>query len=186
MMSEPDETAGGEMAADAEADAEPDAEVVDLLDDDDLLEAAAVAEGAPGRAQADAAAERDEFKDALQRLKAEFDNFRKRTAREQMELVSKANVDLAAKLLPVLDACDAAIGHGSEDVEPIFKSLLDVLGKEGLVRMDPTGEPFDPNLHEAVMHEDGDGSAQVVIETMRIGYSWSGQVLRAPMVKVRG
>lgn len=134
----------------------------------------------------DVAAERDEYRDALLRVKAEFDNYRKRSAKEHGELVARANVGLATELLPVLDACDAALGHGATDVEPIMKSLLDILGKEGLERMDPVGDPFDPNLHEAVAHEDGDGSDPVVTETFRIGYSWKGQVLRAPMVKVRG
>ena len=86
----------------------------------------------------------------------------------------------------MLDACEAAISHGSTDVEPIYKSLLDVLEKAGLELIAPEGEPFDPTLHEAVMHEPGDGHESVVVEILRTGYSWKGQVLRPAMVKVRG
>lgn len=134
----------------------------------------------------DLVAERDQYLDSLRRVKAEFDNYRKRTAREQAEAAQRAGGRLAADLLPVLDACDAALGHGAADVEPIRKSLLEVLGRAGLERMDPVGQPFDPNLHDAVMHEPGDEGEAVVAEDLRAGYLWSGQVIRPAMVKVRG
>ena len=111
-------------------------------------------DGTVGRS--DLAAERDEYLEALQRVQAEFDNFKKRTARERSELTERAHAQLADRLLPVVDACEAAISHGASDVEPIYKTLLDVLEKEGLERMNAEGEPFDPTLHEAVMHEPGD------------------------------
>jgi len=175
---------------------------VEGLSDDEILEAEAVAEGGPvvdeqpfvdgtvGRS--DLAAERDEYLEALQRVHAEFDNFKKRTARERSELTERAHAQLADRLLPVIDACEAAISHGASDVEPIYKALLDVLEKEGLERMAPEGEPFDPTLHEAVMHEPGDSHdggdrhEPVVADILRTGYSWKGQVLRPAMVKVRG
>jgi molecular chaperone GrpE len=169
---------------------------------DDELEAAAVAEGDPAAdgslppdeetfidgttGRSDLAAERDEYLEALQRVKAEFDNFKKRTSRERSELADRANAQLAERLLPVLDACDAAVGHGHGDVEPIYKSLVEILEKQGLERMEPVGEVFDPNLHEAVMHEPGDGGEPVVAETLRTGYLWKAQVLRPAMVKVKG
>ncbi|MBI1844171.1 MAG: nucleotide exchange factor GrpE, partial [Actinobacteria bacterium] len=59
-------------------------------------------------------------------------------------------------------------------------------GKEGLVRIVPTGEPFDPATHEAVMHEEGEGGDPVVSETLRPGYGWRGRLVRAAMVQVRG
>ncbi|MEJ5254635.1 MAG: nucleotide exchange factor GrpE [Acidimicrobiales bacterium] len=179
-------------------------EPAEAVSDDELLEAAAVAEGEPATAAApdegaeaeetfvdgtvgrsDLAAERDEYLEALQRVKAEFDNFKRRTSKERVELIDRANAQLAQKLLPVLDACEAAIGHGAEGIEPIYKKLLDTLEKEGLERMEPVGGPFDPNLHEAVLHEPGDGGEPVVVESMRTGYLWKGQVLRPAMVKVR-
>ena len=131
-------------------------------------------------------AERDEYRDTLLRVKAEFDNYKKRVAREELEQRERAAAALAEKLLPVLDACDAAIGHGASDVEPIAKMLGELLGREGLNRLAPAGDPFDPNLHDAVMHEPGDGGEAVVVETLRTGYEWKGRVLRPAMVKVRG
>lgn len=161
--------------------------------DDELLEAAAG--GEQGFEEADASdeidiavvvAERDEYRDTMLRVKAEFDNYRKRVTREQIELRERANENLAEKLLVVLDACEAAIGHGSADVEPIAKMLSDLLELEGLVRLTPVDEPFDPNLHDAVMHEEGEGGDSVVIETLRTGYQWKSRVLRPAMVKVKG
>ncbi len=161
--------------------------------DDELLEAAAGAEMGfdepDGTGEVDLAAlvaERDEFRDTMLRVKAEFDNYRKRVAREQEELRERANENLAEKLLVVLDTCEAAVGHGSADVEPIAKMLADLLGGEGLVRLAPENEPFDPNLHDAVMHEEGDGGESIVIETLRTGYQWKSRVLRPAMVKVKG
>ena len=131
-------------------------------------------------------AERDEYLEALRRVKAEFENSRKRWTRERDELVGRAASNLAGQLLPVLDACEAAIDQGAADVEPVRRALLDVLEKEGLEEIPTEGAPFDPNLHEAVMFEAGDGGEQVVAERLRTGYQWKGQVLRAAMVKVRG
>ena len=163
------------------------------LTDDELLEDAAIAEGGfdsgepgPELDPAVLVAERDEYRDTLLRLKAEFDNYKKRTAREQSDVRERAAEALVEKLLVVLDACDAAIGHGATDVEPIAKVLGEVLEREGLVRLAPVGEPFDPNHHEAVMHEPGDGGEPVVVETLRTGYEWKGRVLRPAMVKVKG
>ena len=90
------------------------------------------------------------------------------------------------QLLPVLDASEAAISHGADEVEPIFKSLLDILEREGLERNDPVGQPFDPTAHEAVMHEEGDGGEPVVVANLRTGYTWKGRVIRPAMVKVKG
>lgn len=161
--------------------------------DDELLEAAAGGEQefeeADPAGEVDVALlqiERDEYRETLLRVKAEFDNHRKRVAREQIELRERANENLAEKLLVVLDACEAAIAHGSEDVEPIAKMLAEVLEREGLVRLAPTDEPFDPNRHDAVMHEEGDGGEPIVVETLRTGYQWKSRVLRPAMVKVKG
>jgi molecular chaperone GrpE len=130
--------------------------------------------------------ERDEYRDALQRLKAEFDNYRKRTAKAEAETRERASEALVVSLLPVLDACDAAIVHDAADVGPISKMLLETLEKQGLEAMVVEGQPFDPLMHEAVMHEPGDGGESVVTESMRTGYLWKGRVLRPAMVKVRG
>jgi molecular chaperone GrpE len=105
-------------------------------------------------------AERDEYLDALRRLQAEFDNYRKRVARQQAEAGDRAAAGLVEKLLPVLDTLDLAAAHLGEEPGPDGTALLqaaaqlnDVLAKEGLERIDPTGLPFDPTAHEAVGHE---------------------------------
>ncbi len=130
-------------------------------------------------------AERDEYLDALQRLQAEFENFRRRSHTESEQRIASGVARLAEALLPVLDACDAAAAQGLDDVAPIQSSLAVVLQKEGLERIETVGAAFDPNEHEAVMHEAGDGGEQVVVEELRSGYRWNGRTLRAAMVKVR-
>jgi molecular chaperone GrpE len=133
-------------------------------------------------------AERDQYRDTFLRIKADFENYKKRVAKDQAATVERAAERLVADLLPVLDACEAALGHGAADVEPIHKSLLDVLEKGGLTRMSPEGQAFDPNLHEAVMHEPGDDASggTVVVGNLRTGYLWNGRVVRPAMVKVKG
>ena len=129
--------------------------------------------------------ERDDFRDSLQRLQAEFENFRRRSSGELAQQVSNGVARLVESLLPVLDACDAATAQGLEDVVPIKSSLDAVLQKHGLTRIEAVGALFDPNQHEAVLHEAGDGGEQVVIEELRPGYRWGKRVMRAAMVKVR-
>jgi len=132
-------------------------------------------------------AERDEYLRLAQSKQAELENFRKRMMKQQAEEVARASGRLVDALLPVLDAFDYGVAHGSAELAPMRDQLLVALEKEGLVRLDPTGEAFDPNEHEAVAHEPGeDGGDPVVAETMRAGYRWQGQLLRPVMVKVKG
>lgn len=135
--------------------------------------------------------ERDEYKDALVRLQADFENYKKRMMKQQTEHLERAAGLLVEKLLPVLDAADLALAHGAgEDVKQVTSSLFGALEREGLERIDPAGGPFDPTLHDAVAHEpaspDEDQHEQTVVEVMRAGYRWKGRVLRPAMVKVRG
>ena len=132
--------------------------------------------------------ERDDYLDTLRRLQADFDNFRKRTLKQQSDLLERAARGLVEKLLPVLDAADlASAPGGGEAVVQVAGLLMDTLMKEGLEGIDPAvGEPFDPTVHEAVAHEPGDGGAQVVAGLMRPGYRWKGELLRPAMVQVRG
>jgi molecular chaperone GrpE len=130
--------------------------------------------------------ERDELRSLAQRLQADFENYKKRVVKQQDEVVARAAERLVEKLLPALDTVDLAVAHGGgEAVEQVWSALFDVLSKEGLERLDPQGQPFDPNEHDAVMHEPGDGAPEVV-EVMRAGYRWKGRVLRPAMVKVKG
>jgi molecular chaperone GrpE len=132
--------------------------------------------------------ERDSYLDDLQRVSAEFANFRKQAEKRSVEVAAVARGALAERLLPVLDACDLAIEHGDDGVVQVRSSLVNALEPAGLEVLDPVDQPFDPTLHEAVLHvpaEAGD-DGQVVVEVLRRGYAWSGRVLRPAMVKVRG
>jgi molecular chaperone GrpE len=138
--------------------------------------------------------ERDEYLDTLRRVQAEFENYRKRVIKEQTALVDRATGGLVEQLLPVLDSFELALKNfdaaGSQDtesvrkgVELVYAELLGVLEKAGLSRVEAEGKPFDPNVHEAVMQEEGDGEP-VVTDVLRTGYTLKGRVLRPAMVKV--
>ena len=148
--------------------------------------------------RSDVARERDEYLDALRRLQADFENYRKRVERQFEELAARGVSALVGRLLPVLDALDLAEDHllaeapGDGAIAAEAKALvqarallLDTLEKEGLERVGSDGEPFDPNVHDAVAHTEGEGGP-TVDEVLRAGYRWRGQVLRPAMVKVRG
>jgi molecular chaperone GrpE len=132
--------------------------------------------------------ERDDYLDALRRLQADFENYKKRMMKQQTEHLQRAAQALVEKLLPVLDAAELAVAHdGGEGVTQLGGLLLDTLQKEGLEGIEPKeGEPFDPTFHEAVAHEPGDGDRQEIARTMRAGYLWKGVLLRPAMVMVRG
>jgi molecular chaperone GrpE len=133
-------------------------------------------------------AERDTHLADLQRVSAEFANFRKQNEKRQADVVHQAASRLAVELLPVLDAFDAAVAQGVEGIDHVRDQLLAVLTKEGLEKIAEVGEAFDPNRHEAAMTEpaaEGD-PGPVVGQVLRTGYGWNGRVLRAAMVAVRG
>ena len=138
---------------------------------------------------AQVAAERDAYLEDLQRVTAEFANFRRQTERRNADTVAQAASRLVADLLPVLDACEAAASQGIEGIDAVNAQLLGVLCGRGLSVLGVVDEPFDPNCHEAVMAEESDhadGSVEpAVAEVLRTGYAWHGRVLRAATVKVR-
>ena len=129
--------------------------------------------------------ERDQYLALAQSKQAEFENYKKRIMKQQADHLAHAAAALVEKLLPVLDAMDAGVAHGDESVAAMRSQLLGVLEKEGLARIDPVGEAFDPNDSEAVASEDGDGGEPTVAETFRAGYRWNGRLLRPAMVRVR-
>src|SRR6516162_7511956 len=142
--------------------------------------------------------ERDEYLVALQRIQAEYENYRKRIARQQDELAARAAAGLVDKLLPVLDTLDLAEAHLNESLDltedgkalrAAHAMLTDILAKDGLERLDQRGIPFDPSVHDAVAHTErgpGETGEPVVEDVLRAGYRWKGQVLRPTMVRVRG
>lgn len=132
--------------------------------------------------------ERDQYLSDLQRVTAEFANFRKQTDKRNAEFAAQAGSKVAQALLPVLDACDAALQQGVEGVEPISGQLRAELERCGLEVINDAGEPFDPNRHEAAMSQPGDDDQEVPLvgDILRTGYAWNGRVLRAAMVSVKG
>lgn len=139
--------------------------------------------GTPAPTETDEAAE---LKAMLQRVKAEYDNYRKRSDREKQVAAERGKATAIVALLPVLDDLDRARKHGDLETSPL-KSVSDKLAATlesmGLVAFGAEGDPFDPSLHEAVQHE-GDGSNPVLGTVMRQGYKLGEQVLRNAMVGV--
>ena len=122
----------------------------------------------------------------LQRVQADFANYRKRALRDQETAAERAKAVVLSQLLPVLDDLDRARSHGDLDTGPL-KSVADKLTAAlmglGLVEFGAEGEEFDPSVHEAVQHE-GDGSSPVIGHVMRKGYRFGDQVLRHALVGV--
>ena len=134
----------------------------------------------------------EQLKDKMMRHAAEFDNFKKRTAKEREDLYSMAVCDTVEKLLPVKDNLERAVaaaedaeGTLAEGVKMIVKQLDEVLTAIGVEPIKAVGETFDPELHNAVMHEENEefGENTISEELMR-GYTCKGRVIRYAMVKV--
>jgi molecular chaperone GrpE len=158
--------------------------------DDDLTAAEAAVESDLSQLEG----ERKELVDTLRRVQADFENYRKRVLREQTALVERATERLVEDLLPVLDSFDGALGSLASAESPEVEKVRDgvvgirtqfvsVLERAGLERIEATGAAFDPNEHEAVLQDDGDGDPHVA-EVMRTGYRLKGRVLRPAMVRV--
>jgi len=136
--------------------------------------------------------ERDEYLDALQRLKAEFDNYRKRAAREQVGLTSRAAERLVKELLPVLDDLERALDFADEHEEAkleegvrlVHRALVDALRKEGLAEIETDGQ-FDPHVHEALLSQpDDEKEAGEILDVMQKGYRIGDKVVRPARVIV--
>jgi molecular chaperone GrpE len=140
-------------------------------------------------AQAEAKAE--EHLDDLKRLAAEFDNYRKRTARDQQALVARAAERLVKELLPVLDDLERALVAADEHEEAkledgvrlVHRSLADALRREGLDEIATEG-PFDPHVHEALLSQPSEADEGTVIEVLQKGYRLGDRVLRPARVVV--
>ncbi|KLU65998.1 MULTISPECIES: nucleotide exchange factor GrpE [Desulfosporosinus] len=139
-------------------------------------------------------AKADEYYDRFLRLQAEFDNYRRRTQKEKTEIVKYASEQLVSELLPVLDNFERATSSAqnnpditafSQGVDMILRQLQTALSKVGLKPMEAVGQPFDPNLHDAVMRvESEDHPENTVVEELQKGYFLKEKVLRPSMVKV--
>ena len=138
--------------------------------------------------------QRDNYEDLLLRKTAEFENYRRRTERERVELSNAAASDLIMELLPLLDDLERALEAESESPEAtayrdgvklIHHQLLELLRKRGVTPIEALGHPFDPNFHQAVLHEtSAEHSDGEVTAELRRGYLLGKRLLRPTMVKV--
>ena len=173
------------------ADEDEDEAEVDAAEIDAEVEAE---EDAIAADLAKARAEAESYLDDLRRLQADFDNYRKRTLREQTARAASASQALVTRLLPVLDNFELAVSAAEQSrdfdrmlkgVEMVFGELRQALEGEGLVKIEAEGKPFDPERHEAVIAvEEEDTEPGMVVDIVRAGYELRGKVLRPAMVKV--
>ena len=153
------------------------------------------AEAAPVEDKAAALeAELKEKSDRILRLQADFENFRRRTAKEKEELAAVITQNILGDLLPLLDNFERAMAVEQTDgeafqkgVEMIFTQLREVLDKHGLQSIEAEGQTFDPNFHQAVMRvEDSDAPDGTITQVLQKGYQAKGRVIRPAMVQVAG
>ena len=125
---------------------------------------------------------KDNYLEQLQRLQAEFENFRKRTEKERSEIFKSANEDLIVKLLGILDNFELAIKHiDDKGINMIYSELYSILESEGLKAIKAEGE-FNPEFHEALIQEEGEDGK--IIEEFQKGYMLNDKVIRASKVKI--
>lgn len=133
------------------------------------------------------------YREHLQRLQAEFENYRKRVLKEQTQAVELAAKPVIQRLLEVLDDFDLALMHAQDKpdfdrflhgVELVYAKLVDTLRAEGLERIEAQGKPFDPELHEALLQTGSGDGDPVVADVLRPGYTLKGRVLRPAGVRV--
>jgi molecular chaperone GrpE len=138
--------------------------------------------------------ERDEYLALAQRAQADFENYRKRAAKEAAAAGERAKGNLVRELLPVVDNLERALAsaeaseqHLAEGVRLVHSELVSVLERNGVEPFDPSGEPFDPEVHEALSTRDADGTEPgVILDVVEKGYRLNGTVLRPARVVVSG
>jgi molecular chaperone GrpE len=135
--------------------------------------------------------ERDKYLELAQRTQADFENYRKRAAKEAAAAGSRAKAGLVRELLPVLDNLERALDHADEGesllegVRLVHSDLVGVLQRSGVQSFDPSGEPFDPTLHEALSTRPQDGQHPgTVVEVVEKGYRLNDTILRPARVVV--
>jgi molecular chaperone GrpE len=146
---------------------------------------------------ADTQRERDEYLDLAKRTKADFENFRKRMSAEVLAAGGRGKAEVIRDVIPVLDDLERALQAAGLDPEGdsddglahgvllVFRSLRDSLTKHGIEAVDPTGERFDPTLHEALSTQAADGAESgTVVETLQKGYKLGEQLIRPARVVV--
>ena len=180
---EQEETAQSVEEEVAQNDAEPSADTDDEAEEEHEENPVAVLE-----------AELKEKSDRILRLQADFENFRRRTAKEKEELTAVITQNMLTDLLPLLDNFERAMMVEQTDIEAfqkgvemIFSQLREVMEKHGLEKIEAEGQVFDPNLHQAVMRvENPDVEDGMITQVLQQGYRAKGRVIRPSMVQVAG
>lgn len=158
-----------------------------------VVEEAPEAAPAPEENLEEARRQAQEYRDHLQRLQAEFENYRKRVLKEQTRAVEMAAEPLVRRLLEVLDEFDLALMAAEKKpdfdrflhgVELVYAKLMDILRSEGVERIEAQGKPFDPENHEALMQAGDPEGDPFVSDVLRQGYRMRGRVVRPAGVKV--
>jgi molecular chaperone GrpE len=198
MSEERDERARDSATRDVNGEEEVvDAEVVD---DSSSVPEESNGEGAADQVERDldelgeTKRERDEYLELAQRTRADFENYRKRVAKDTSEALARGKAELAREVLPVIDNLERALASGSDPaahealvkgVGLVLDELRGKLSGAGVESFDPKGEKFDPQLHEALSTQPAeDSESGVVLETLEKGYRLNGQVLRPARVVV--
>lgn len=128
----------------------------------------------------------NELTNDLQRTRADFENFRKQVEAQKLQAMAAAKYATVEKFLPMLDDIDRAIAAYPNELKPLEKNLQKTLKSLGLVKIDSkVGTEFNPDFHEAISVEDEGGDLEVIAETLRPGYLYDNNVVRAAMVKVK-
>lgn len=132
-------------------------------------------------------AQQEETKDKYLRVVAEYENYRKRSTKEKSDAYSDAYADALKAFLPLSDSLMQATAFDPEDqgIKALCKQFSDILTKLGVSEIESDGKPFDPNLHNAIMHEEDDSVEEnTVVQTFQKGYKLGEKVIRPAMVKV--
>lgn len=127
-----------------------------------------------------------ELTNDLQRTRADFENYRKQVEAQRLQAMSVAKYATVEKFLPLIDDIDRAMTAYPDQLKPLEKSFTKTLQSLNLQKIDSNvGTEFNPDYHEAISVEDEGGEVEVIAETLRPGYLYDGNVVRAAMVKVK-
>jgi molecular chaperone GrpE len=131
-------------------------------------------------------AEKAEMLNDLQRTRADFENYRKQVELQRTQAMKIAQDSTVSKLLPLIDDMSRAISANPEALSPVAKTLEKTMESLGLKKIETAeGTEFNPDLHDAISMDEGEGEKEVIAEELRPGYLYNGEVLRAAMVRVK-
>ena len=131
-------------------------------------------------------AEQEDWKDKYLRSVAELDNFRRRSIIEKAQIADNAKIEIITQLLPIADSIQSALKMNVEGSEAIYQQIKDAFTKLGVTEIEAVGKPFNPNLHNAIMHEEDHKNKHknIITDEFQKGYALGDKVIRPSLVKV--